>query len=405
MRKLLLMLAMSACTGGATPAFAQADIHSYFPPQSQGFVTDWAHVVRRPDELAILLRKLRYSDTLYLNIVALPTTGPYDIADVAREIGRTWKVAFSDDTLGSVLRNTGGVILLVTDSHKCRVEVAQGSEGYMTDSHAADLCRASAPYFRTGNFDEGFMRIAQGFASAHQAALAEPRATGGPVVDNPPTPHDDDSGVPWVLILTIGVVVVVGRLVIRRMMCKAKAAEEQRLWAEAQREREAAAARQAEIDAAYAKATTPRRPRRRRRQPAGATNNNTNVNVSRQGVRDRTIIATHIVPPPLVYPVCGGCGNYTNMCTCAGSMNDDTFSASGFTSPSSASVAMDEASTVVDDTASSGGSAAFDGGGGGSDYGSSDSSSSSDYSSSSDSSSSSDYSSSSDSGSSSGFDS
>ncbi len=168
MKRILVMAAVLLLAVGNTTS---AQVSKYVPPVPTTYVTDSAGVLKNHAEVNSRLQFIRDSLQLSLVAVTLPTIGDHSPADVAREIGRTWKVATANDTIGSVIRNTGGVILLVIDSRDCRVEVAAGSEGYLTDARAGRLCRTAADYFRRGDFDGGILYIANEFAVYHQREL------------------------------------------------------------------------------------------------------------------------------------------------------------------------------------------------------------------------------------------
>lgn len=178
-------------------------LDSLFPDQPTSYLTDVTGKVTNPDIVNARLRDIREKDSLSLVAVVLPTTGDRAVEDVAREIGRKWLVAQKAE-IGNVERNTGGVILLVLDSHKCRVEVATGSEGYMTDGRAADACRDARDNFRAGDFGGGIISIANEFDAAHKGETAV-------AADVKPTEPAPSTPFPWGIWLTVmGVVVAIG---------------------------------------------------------------------------------------------------------------------------------------------------------------------------------------------------
>ncbi|MDB5194004.1 MAG: hypothetical protein JWN50_18 [Parcubacteria group bacterium] len=214
-------------------------IDALFPDSPKNFLTDLAHIVKDSDQVNARLKALRDSDRLNLVVVTLPTIGDESIDDVAREIGRKWMVATANDTLGSAVRNTGGVILLVPSIRKCRVEVATGSEGYMTDSRAADACRAAADDFRANNFGAGFISIANTFAAYHKEELAREAEARLPKTPSQP--------IPWIPIL--GWLAAIGlplSLFLRHRYVKARQQEEKE---QAERERQDAEDRRLEAAA------------------------------------------------------------------------------------------------------------------------------------------------------------
>jgi uncharacterized membrane protein YgcG len=168
---LILMVMVTSLQAQERTRPINPSIDSMLPASPSTYLTDMAGVVRNPTLVNERLRFLKDSLKLSLVAVTMKSTGRFEPSEVAREIGRYWLVA-TKDSIGSELRNTGGVILLVIDSHKCRVEVATGSEGYVTDSRAANLCRDAAPMFKAGAFDQGIVSIANGFAEYHVASIS-----------------------------------------------------------------------------------------------------------------------------------------------------------------------------------------------------------------------------------------
>ncbi|HYW50973.1 MAG TPA: TPM domain-containing protein, partial [Gemmatimonadaceae bacterium] len=78
------------------------------------------------------------------------------------------------DAIGERSRNAGVVILLVpketskSGRGSCRIEVGQGSEGFITDGMSGEICREATPYFREQDYATGMTlvttRVAQRFA-------------------------------------------------------------------------------------------------------------------------------------------------------------------------------------------------------------------------------------------------
>lgn len=228
MRSMLwgLLLVASVAQGQGRPLDARVD--SLFPSQPTNYLTDMAGIVKDPAAVNARLKEIRVADSLSLVVVTLPTIGNRAIEDVAREIGRKWLVATAGDTPGSMVRNTGGVILLVPSLRKCRVEVATGSEGYMTDGRSAAACRAAANNFRAGDFGGGFISIANTFAQYHRQELAAraPRLPGPPVQ------------IPWTgILLALGAGVILGVVVLAQARLR-KREQEQRDAEQARQEAE-----------------------------------------------------------------------------------------------------------------------------------------------------------------------
>lgn len=145
-------------------------------PAPVGYVNDFAGII--PEEVKARLTDL----TLRLNaatkgdlvIVTLPDLGGRPQEDVARELGRQWKVG-ADAKIGDAARNAGVVVLVVpketsTDGRgHCRIEVGQGAEGFITDATAGTLCRDAVTNFRLRDYGGGIELIAGTLAERYAA--------------------------------------------------------------------------------------------------------------------------------------------------------------------------------------------------------------------------------------------
>ena len=147
-------------------------------------------------------------------IVTLPDLAGRDVADVALAIGREWKVG-KVGTPGDPTRNAGAVILLVpkeTNSDnrgRCFVLTGQGTEGFITDATAGDICREATPFFMQRDYASGLelvtLRTAQRFAGEFNFTSIQrlPRA---PVVQR--RAERSDGGISPVVFFIIFFVVV-----------------------------------------------------------------------------------------------------------------------------------------------------------------------------------------------------
>ncbi|MEO7367428.1 MAG: TPM domain-containing protein [Gemmatimonadaceae bacterium] len=170
-------------------------------PAATGLVNDFAHVldggsIQRMTRIA---EDVRAKSRGEIAIVTLPDLAGRDVADVALDIGRTWKVG-KIGSPGDPTRNAGAVILLVpkeTNSDnrgRCFVLTGQGTEGFITDATAAEICREATPSFINRDYASGLelitLRTAQRFAGEFNFTLdttlvpplppiSEPRSGGG----------------------------------------------------------------------------------------------------------------------------------------------------------------------------------------------------------------------------------
>ena len=146
------------------------------PPAPRGFVNDFANVLSSESEAAMtrVIEDVRAKSGGDIAVVTIADIGQREASDWGLAIGREWGVGGRGDP-GDRARNTGAVVLLVpkeTNSSgrgECRVEVAQGAEGFITDAMAATFCREATPLFARGDYSTGLtlvtQRVAERFAT------------------------------------------------------------------------------------------------------------------------------------------------------------------------------------------------------------------------------------------------
>src|SRR4051812_7842694 len=113
-------------------------------------------------------------------VVTLPEIGTRDVQEVSLQIGREWKVGKIGNP-GDPTRNAGAVILLVPKETSkdgrghCFIATGRGTEGFITDADAGDICREATPSFRDRDYSGGLelvtLRTAQAFAKEFNFAL------------------------------------------------------------------------------------------------------------------------------------------------------------------------------------------------------------------------------------------
>jgi uncharacterized protein len=130
------------------------------PPRGYGtstaeIVVDSAHVL--PPESVDRINRIAFDvhqkSGGEMAVVTLPDIGLRAPVDVALAIGRAWGVG-ANTAIGQKTRNAGVVVLLVpkeTSSSgrgECFVTTGQGTEGFITDSRSASICREVVPLFQ-----------------------------------------------------------------------------------------------------------------------------------------------------------------------------------------------------------------------------------------------------------------
>ena len=154
-----LTLALLVSIAGASQARAQSKL-TIAPPT--GVVNDFAHVLDAAtiDRMTRVAEDVRNKSRGEIAVVTLSDIGQNAAADVALQIGREWKVGKIGNP-GDPTRNAGAVILLVpkeTSSDgrgKCFIATGQGTEGFITDATAGDICREATPAFASRDYCHG----------------------------------------------------------------------------------------------------------------------------------------------------------------------------------------------------------------------------------------------------------
>lgn len=146
------------------------------PPAPTGFVNDFAGVLSSESEAAMtrIIEDVRAKSGGEIAVVTIPDIGQRDPADWGLAIGRAWGVGGRGNP-GDRARNTGVVVLLVPKESNssgrgaCRIEVAGGAEGFITDAMSGSICREATPLFAQGDYSGGLtlvtQRVAERFAS------------------------------------------------------------------------------------------------------------------------------------------------------------------------------------------------------------------------------------------------
>jgi len=161
-------------------------------PPPTGIINDFAHVLDQAtfDRITRIAEDVRSKSRGEIAVVTLSDIGQRAPADVALQIGRAWKVGKVGNP-GDPTRNAGAVILLVpketsSDGHgHCFILTGQGSEGFITDATAGDICREATPAFAARDYATGLelvtLRTAQRFANEFNFSLDTSLAAPEPV--------------------------------------------------------------------------------------------------------------------------------------------------------------------------------------------------------------------------------
>ena len=151
-------------------------------PAPRGFVNDFAGIIAddQRDQLERIVQDVRQQSGGEIVVITMSDLGGRDIADIAREFGRQWKVGKKAQP-GDRARNTGVIILVVPKETSAdgrghvRIETGSGAEGFITDGVAGQIRDEAIPYFRQRDYGAGIVlmttRVAQRFATEFGFAL------------------------------------------------------------------------------------------------------------------------------------------------------------------------------------------------------------------------------------------
>lgn len=197
---LLALLALAQFPAWAQPAPL---------PQPVGYVNDFANVIATDAEERIrsLAERLNAATRGDLVVVTLPDLGGRPVEETALRLGREWKIG-ADAAIGDQARNAGVVILIVpketaTDGRgRCRIEVGQGAEGFLTDATAGALCREQTDRFRAQDYSGAAEALTFAVADRYAAAF-NVTLDGQPRPQRRPSRGRDGGGFPFVLVIII----------------------------------------------------------------------------------------------------------------------------------------------------------------------------------------------------------
>lgn len=184
-------------------------------PSPVGYVNDFAGVIpadakARLENLAQRLNTATRGDMV---IVTLPDLGDRPVEEVALRLGREWKVG-ADAAVGQQARNAGVVLLIVPKESasdgrgRCRIEVGQGAEGFITDATAGSLCREAVPLLAARDYGGAVEYLALAIADRYAASFGV-TLDGQPRPAQRSQPSSDGGGSSGFVMLLIVIVIII----------------------------------------------------------------------------------------------------------------------------------------------------------------------------------------------------
>ena len=149
-------------------------------PSPVGYVNDFAGIIDPSVERQMLavIDEVRQKSRGEIVVVTLPDLGGRDRADVARDIGRQWRVGAMGGA-GDAARNAGTVLLLKPGARpgdgqaEIFIATGSGSEGFLTDAATGRISDAvGEEAVSAGRYDAGLLRGVQLLAQSYAREFA-----------------------------------------------------------------------------------------------------------------------------------------------------------------------------------------------------------------------------------------
>ncbi len=170
-------------------------------PAPTGYVNDFAHVIDPASRAAMesAIAEVKAASGGEIVVVTLSDLGGRADIDVARDIGRQWKVG-AQGAAGDPRRNTGVVLLLVPGRRpgdgRARVAIATGSgaEGFITDAMAGRIRDAiGRQSVAAGSYAAGLVAGVQLLGAAYAQEFGF-KLTGATLPPPPAAPQNGPGG-------------------------------------------------------------------------------------------------------------------------------------------------------------------------------------------------------------------
>ncbi len=192
-------------------------------PQPVGYVNDFANVIPPANAQRIerIIEDVKTKSGGEIVVVTMSKLNGRDIADVAREIGRQWKVG-AKGNVGDPAKNAGVIVMVVPKESSddgqghIRIETGYGAEGFITDATAGEIRDEALPDFKAQDYGSGIelmtLRVAERFAGEFHFTVDT--AFRAPPPQRAPVTHGGGGGVPpflWLIIFFVIISALGGR--------------------------------------------------------------------------------------------------------------------------------------------------------------------------------------------------
>src|SRR3954469_7557802 len=143
-------------------------------PQPTGYVNDFAHIIDAATKarLEAIAADVKAKSGGEIVVVTLADLKDRPVEDVARQIGRDWKVGAKGNP-GDRAKNAGVIILVVPKESSSdgrghlRIETGYGAEGFLTDATTGAIQDEALDRFRAGDYSGGIELMTQRVAERY----------------------------------------------------------------------------------------------------------------------------------------------------------------------------------------------------------------------------------------------
>lgn len=158
---------------------AAGDVRAQQPltiPAPRGMLSDFAGVVTAEwaQQIEALAQFVRAKGGGEIAVVTLPDLAGRDVAEVALQIGREWKVG-ANAGVGDARRNAGVVVLVVPKESSAdgrgyiNIQTGQGVEGSIRDAVAGNIRREAVPYIQQADYGRALLLITRRISERYAA--------------------------------------------------------------------------------------------------------------------------------------------------------------------------------------------------------------------------------------------
>ena len=195
-------------------------------PAPTGYVNDFAHVIDDASRAALeaVIDRVHAASGGEIVVVTIADIGDRAPIDVARDIGRQWKVG-AQGAAGDPRRNTGTIVLLVPGARpgdgkaKLAIATGVGAEGFVTDALAGRIRdEIGRQAVSAGSYAAGLVAGVQLLGAAYAKEFGFDLGGAAPATADTGSaePSHRGSGLPVNLLFVVMVFVVLGILGRRR---------------------------------------------------------------------------------------------------------------------------------------------------------------------------------------------